>query len=163
MDDKSRVASRRERVFPSKRDRWAVAMMWCIAIFTWGVTLWVLRSTHDPAEKLLTVALGAVTGSSGLYFLVTTRYRITDTHLHMHSGPIHMKLRLDRISSVRPVGGVESTFQGYAMGMSLDVLLIEREDGRFGYRVSPLDQAGFLDCLAERCPRLRRTQDGLQR
>jgi len=45
--------------------------------------------------------------------------------------------------------------------MSLDVVLVERSDGGFGYRISPRDQAAFLACLGDRCPHLRATDQGL--
>ena len=150
-----------QEVFVSKRDAWAQAMMWSIALFCWGSTLWAISTMHNVSEMLFALCIGGFTGAIGLYFMVTTRYRVSETRLHMHSGPIHMKVELAKIRSVRRVGAVASTFQGYAMGMSFDVLLVERSDGGFGYRISPRDQAGFLACLASRCPQLRPTDEGL--
>ena len=86
---------------------------------------------------------------------------MTESELHMHSGPIHMKLPLAKIRAIRPVGAVASSFAGWSMGWSLDVILVERNDEGFGYRITPRDRARFLDCLAGRCPHLRRTSDGL--
>ncbi len=144
----------RQDVFPSAQDRWATIMVWSMALAIWIGTVGVALTMPTSGEALVAWIIGGLSGALGLWFWATTRYRITDTDLHMHSGPIHMRVALSKIRSVHACGGVESTFRGYAMGWSLHVLLVERSDKSFGYRISPRDRAGFMQCLARRVPDL---------
>lgn len=139
-----------ERVFPSKRDRWAGVMFWAIALSLWSTGLWVWLEGGSMAEVVVADLAGFLTGCAVLWFWFTTRYRVTTTSLHLHSGPFHSEIPL------RKIRGVVTSRKGWGMScaLSLTSIQIDVAGSRFGYQISPEDRQGFMRVIAERCGHL---------
>jgi hypothetical protein len=154
----SRDMSSRVAVFPSKRDWWITALMWGIAITVWAGDLRALPQTPPGVERVTAMVAGLLAGLGVLWLWATTGYRVTDSSLHLHSGPLHMELPLGRsvrVSRTRRLRGVN-------VALLRDVLRIELEGSAWAYHVSPLDRPGFVSALAERCGHLAPDGDGLR-
>ncbi len=150
--------SSRVEVFRSKHDWWITAIIWGVAIASLSGTLIVSWQTVPGAERATAVIVGLLSGLAVLWFWLTTRYRLSDTSLHLHSGPFHKELplgRIQRVSRSRRLWGVN-------FALSRDVLLIEVEGSAWAYHVSPEDQRAFVASLDARCFHLEADGDGLR-
>ncbi len=136
-----------ERIFVSKRDRWGAIMFWSIALLGWGIGLWAVFQEAAFENQLMVAGLGFLGGWSVLWFWFTTRYRITATSLHLHSGCFHSQIPLRKIRAV--IASRKGWGMSYAL--SLETLQIDVAGSRFGYQISPEDRAGFMKLIAERC------------
>jgi len=141
-----------ELVFVSKRDRW-------VAVLIWGLVLWVLgtgiaraATAGDLLGRLLLVGISCGVAACVLWFWFTTRYRLTERSLHLHSGPLHREIPFEKIRAVREGGRLLAM----SYGLSLAGLQVEVEGSWLGYQVSPADRSGFMHVLAERCGHLVR-------
>ncbi|TGD79608.1 PH domain-containing protein [Hymenobacter wooponensis] len=84
-----------------------------------------------------------------VYLLVPTRYTLTSQELVIISGPIHKRVPLTSITSIRPTRNPISS-----PALSLDRL--EVRYGKFDLvLISPADKAGFLAALHQLIPALR--------
>ncbi len=148
----------RVEAFRSKRDWWITAIMWGVAIASSAGTLIVSWQTVPGAERSTAVIVGLLSGLAVLWFWLTTRYRISDTSMHLHSGPFHKELplgRIQRVSRSRRLWGIN-------FALSRDVLLIEMSGSAWAYHVSPQDRRGFVETLADRCHHVELDGDGLR-
>lgn len=144
-------------VFYSKRDWWATVLVWGIALATWGAGLILLVGEDAVGHRLLPAAIMFLSGYAAPWFWLTTRYRISATSLHLHSGIFHKELRLSDIQRV----SYTRKGRGMSYAFSQDVLQIDVEGSSLGYRVSPMDRRGFVAALGRRCDHLRAHGEGL--
>ncbi len=144
--------------FPSKRDGWLVVVIWLAAGLLIG-TAW-LQVGADGAAWLRALLVAVQLGAAAfmLWVLYGTVYRIEERHLRVRSGPFRWRIPLDAIVSVAPTRNPLSS-----LALSLDRLRVtHRASNRErGLLISPVDTAGFLAALADRCPQLANTADGL--
>ena len=75
--------------------------MWGIAIVIWMITAVVVSLTPDPVAQFVGALGGFVSGAMGFYFWSTTRYGVTNRHLHLHRGAFYMRIPLVEIKAVR--------------------------------------------------------------
>lgn len=131
--------------FPSVRDGWLVALLWTAAIAMTASAVMVWREPGGPWIALACGLLSPLT----LWILFDTGYRLDDEHLHVRSGPLRFRVRLDEIESVKPTRNPLSS-----PALSLDRLEIRRR-GRWGpVLISPQRRREFLVALADRAPHL---------
>ncbi len=139
-----------EEVFISKRDRWAGVMFWGFAFFAWGFGLWDAFALTAWADRVATAGISILAGCAVLWFWFTTRYRVTSSTLHLHSGPFHSEIPLHKIRAVI----VSRKGWGMSYSLSLKGIQLEVEGSRLGYQFSPRDRSGFMTAIARRCPHL---------
>jgi hypothetical protein len=134
-----------------------------VSIPIWALILCVLVAFPidgaTAAAKLGNVlARLAFAGGMG-WLLYGTGYRITDRKLILRSGPLFLRIALDRIEAVAPCSYWMWT--GIAWGMGTDTLRIDYRGLFRCARITPADKQGFLRALAERCPQLELRNDRL--
>ena len=139
-----------EEVFVSKRDHWAGVMFWGVVLCTWILSVLPVLDATSWKERLGAAGIALAISAGVLWFWFTTRYVVTPSSLHLHSGPFHSEIALHRIRAVIASG------KGWGMSyaLSLRALQIDVEGSRLGYRISPEDRSGFMAALAERCGHL---------
>lgn len=148
-----------EEVFVSKRDRWAAVMFWAITLSAWGGGVLVAFQQVDSTDRLGTLAAGLLTGCSVLWFWFTTRYRVTASSLHLHSGPFHTEIPLRKIRALI----VSRKGWGMSYALSLKAIQIDVDGSKLGYRISPEDRDGFMAAILGRCDQLVREGEDLVR
>ena len=139
-----------EEVFVSKRDRWAGVMFWGIVLCTWTISLLSVLDSMAWMDLLGAAGISLVISGGVLWFWFTTRYLVTPSSLHLHSGPFHSEIPLHRIRAV--VASRKGWGMSYAL--SLRALQIDVEGSRLGYQISPEDRSGFMAAITERCGHL---------
>jgi len=83
-----------------------------------------------------------------VWILFGTRYRLTETHLQIQSGPIIKKILLDDITGIEPVCN-------YQTGLALSRDRFRLRYNRFDtVEISPEDRGRFLKEMAEHAPHL---------
>ena len=141
---------KREEVFVSKRDRWAGVMFWGIVLCTWIFCLLLVPDKMAWMDLLGAAGIALVISGSVLWFWFATRYLVTPSSLHLHSGPFHSEIPLHRIRAV--IASRKGWGMSYAL--SLRALQIDVEGSRLGYQISPEDRSGFMAAITERCGHL---------
>lgn len=140
-------------IFPSKVDRWLLALIAVPLAFSVVATASAFLA-HPPLEAGLVIVL--VVGVEGLLFAFicwtfrSTRYEVTDREVIARSGPFRWRIEIATIESIRP-----SRSPASSPAMSLDRLEIRYGHGRF-LLVSPEDRIRFLDAIVVRAGGLRR-------
>lgn len=138
-----------EKIYPSEKDSWIVALLLLIIVSTVVVMVSVPFSGDPPLvivlEELLLVGMIAFTGS----LWRNTNYTLTDEELLVRAGPIRERIPLATIKSVKPSRALWAS-----AALSLDRLHIRHDGSRFGTYISPADKQTFLRDLAERVPTL---------
>ncbi|MCP3983112.1 MAG: hypothetical protein GY723_01910 [bacterium] len=147
----------RGRVYLSSRAWWASILVWASAALVWALPVFLIADVPEPDWALGILVATFFAGWIGPWFWLTTRYRITETTLHVDSGFFHYELDLGRITEVSE--------QRKSLGMSFAF------DTKFlwvGYPmtfgavlISPQERELFLRELAERCQHLHRVGDEL--
>lgn len=145
--------------FPSRRDRWIVAVIWfSIAVLLVGAG--VMLSAPGPfAARIGIAALMLASGGFSLWVTYGTGYTVNATEIRARSGPFRYRIALADIVSITPSGDPRSS-----PAVSLDRLRIAYRNARGRERallVSPADKAGFLAAIAARCPQLQPSADRL--
>ena len=143
-----------QKIYPSKRDTWIVAILGAIIIFCTAGAIYV---TYQPLsilamlfQELLYVGAVAFTVS----ILRSTYYTLKDDELLVRSGPFRWTIALEEIVSVTPS---RTLLSGAAL--SLDRLIIQHGDSRHGTIISPEDKELFLRDLASRSSKLQFESD----
>ncbi len=150
-DPSKAVYSEGDALFYCKRDTWATLLVWGIAAAA-AASVFLVNDPNDPVASQMGVFIGAfVVGSIGLYFWGTTYYRLTPTHLHLHSGMFRASIPVDTITRIRPARWTA----GLSFAWSLDTLQVETTNSRFGYLIAPDDRAGFEAALRARATQLQ--------
>ena len=150
-DIREAVYSQKDALFYCKRDKWATLMVWGIAAAAGAAMFFVNELSLSAVERMLMWFGAFIIGGIGIYFWGTTYYRLSSTHLHLHSGMFHSSIPLVTIVSIKG----RRWSAGISYAWSLDTLQIESTQSRFGYLVSPDDPAGFVASLRGRTPSLR--------
>jgi len=135
--------------FRSKADRWLVLLL--LAVSCLMVALGVLVLMNDSSDTITKVIFSLVTATSIpflLWIFFGTRYRFTDTHLLVRSGPFHKDLLLESIIAVEPIRSFQSCH-----ALSRDRFLI-KYDTLATVMISPEDRGRFLQEMESRVPHL---------
>lgn len=144
-------------VFTSKRDKRAAALVWGIAFLLWLFSFSIIASAGPFIERLIGAGTAFLLGLIGPWLWFTTKYRITETSLHLQSGAFHKELKFHEIRRVTD----DVPVRGWSFAFSRDTLHIEAEGSPRGYQISPLDRKGFMEALAKRCVHLKSSGDEL--
>lgn len=139
-----------ELLFVSKRDLWVAVLFWGLVLGTLGMGLWSAAQVGDLMERLFLLGTAFGVAAFVLWFWFTTRYRLTERSLHLHSGPLHVEIPLERIRGVKDGGRLVAM----SYGLSLAGMQIEVEGAALGYQISPADRSAFLRAMDERCGHL---------
>lgn len=144
-------------VFKSRRGHWATIFVWStvflLSLFSYGIIV----SKGPAGERIIGASITLIIGLIAPWFWFTTRYRISETSLHLQSGMLHKELKLLDIRRVTYKGDGS----GYNFAFSPDTLHIEVEGSNRGYKVSPLERRGFMAALGRRCAHLVTEGDDL--
>jgi hypothetical protein len=143
--------------FPSKRDRWLVAVIWISELF--GLAVCGVAAMAVPpgqTSSLLALAFASLFLGFGPWVLYGTGYRMGAEELRIQAGPFRWRVPFAAIDRVEPSNNPLSS-----PACSLDRLLIVY--GGKQIMVSPERRAEFLEQLALRCPWLRRQGERLAR
>jgi hypothetical protein len=138
------------RVFISGHAWWASVMVWGSAALVWTVPLFVLTEPFDPTQYGLKLVGCYILGWVTPWFWLTTRYRITDTHLLVYSGAFSKSLELRRITEV------SRTRKGMGISFAFDtkILWVGYPTKTGGVLISPEERFLFVLELAKVCPHL---------
>lgn len=131
----------RPLIFKSRIDAWFVLVLVAADV---AVVVSLVAARQTPAlwpVHLVTIALGI---GLPLWLLISTRYEIGDTDLHIVSGPVRARIPLRDITGVEPTRSVLAS-----PALSLDRLRISY--GTYGsVMISPKDKDGFVRELTAR-------------
>jgi hypothetical protein len=144
-------------VFPSKVDRWIVALM----IVPLGISAVVMGSALRANPPLPAVFLMVGIEILVLALIVgtvrSTRYEVTDREVIVRSPPFRWRIEIESIESIRP-----SRSPASSPALSLDRLEIRYGGGRI-LLVSPKDREGFLAAVVARSRHLHRAGEHVRR
>jgi hypothetical protein len=139
-----------DQVFPSGVAAWVAVMIWGICLAMWGTGLWILIDAGPTLEGFVAAGLCLLIGAAPLSFLYRTRYTITRRELIIQSGALRKRIPLDQIGNVS-----SKLTPGVNFAMSREnILQVNVQGSRLGYRISPMDRGGFIRALAQACPHL---------
>ena len=143
-------------VFPSKVDRWLLAVLWFTAVSPLGPWISALQAGDREIIVLSSFALLLVWGILwGLAWPVV--YTVGEEHLEIRYGRVRKKVLFSDIRSITPTRSLISS-----PALSLDRLRIETVSGTSPL-ISPLDKPGFLAAIAERTEHLVLQGDRLEK
>lgn len=128
-------------VFPSKRDRWLVAVLIGSALLALVAAAVLLVR---PSWTGWLLAAWLLLSMVVMVSVLRTEYRVGAGRLVVQSGPFRSTIPLDEIVSVEPAWSLVA-----APALSRDRLLILTARGR-ACMVSPQDRDGFLRALGTR-------------
>lgn len=144
-------------IFPSKIDRWIVALM----IVPFGISAVVVGSVLRENPPLPAVLLMVGIEVAVLVLIVgmlrSTRYEVTGREVIAYSTPFRWRIEIESIESIRP-----SRSPASSPAMSLDRLEIRYGGGRT-LLVSPEDREGFLSAVVARSRHLHRAGEHVRR
>lgn len=143
-------------MFGSKRDAWIVAMIWGGAILSVVGGAAQLSSDASVAVRISMFTGLVAAAAFMLWVLYTTRYLFTEDSLLIECGPFRYRVPLDEIVSVRPSRNPLSS-----PACSLDRLMIKWGSRGRRILISPDKKKEFLQILADRCPQLEPSGEGL--
>jgi hypothetical protein len=143
-------------IFGSKRDAWIVAMIWGGAILSVIGGAAQLSSDATVAVRISMFTGLVAAAAFMLWVLYTTRYLFIENILLIQCGPFRYRVPLDKIASVQPSRNPLSS-----PACSLDRLLIKWGSRGRRILISPDDKKEFLRALADRCPQLGPSGEGL--
>ncbi len=144
-------------VFPSRIDRWIVALMIVPFAISAGVVGSALRENPPVAAVLLMVGIEVLVLVLIVGMLRSTRYEVTSHDVIVRSTPFRWRIEIESIESIRP-----SRSPASSPAMSLDRLEIRYGGGRT-LLVSPEDREGFLSAVVARCRHLQRAGEHVRR
>jgi hypothetical protein len=165
-------------IFPSKIDWWLGAILALVGLgMSGGGFYGVAYSLLQPGAPLVGAVVGFLPTFLGLlvlWQLLATRYEITSTKLILRSGPFRWTVALHQIMEVYPTWDPPEDAPGYSLvdhfranhpALSLDRLRVNyrSKGGDYFYLISPRDQAGFLQELAQADPDLLVSGDRIVR
>ena len=135
--------------FRSRIDPWMAWVLLGTCVLMLGACLLTLA---DDSTGLFSTGMAVITTiiilPGLIWILVGTRYRLTDTHLLIRSGPFKTDIRLNDIFTIEPTHSILS-----GPALSRDRFLI-RYDGFATVMISPQDRGAFLQEIAVRAPHL---------
>lgn len=126
-----------EAIHSSKIDTWLAALLVVTAVALLGLTVHMMRSKGVVG---LLLVLPALLGAIGLpiWLVMSTRYTLTASELHIRSGPVSITVPIADIHSITPTSNPLSS-----PALSLDRLLIEYGNGK-QVMISPEDKQQFI-------------------
>ena len=148
------VATATEKIHPSKRDTWLMAVLVIAGLSSLSAALVV--PPGEPSSGLALFSLLAAVDAFVLWIFVRTFYVVTGTDLLVRSGPFRWTIPLNDILQVHPTSNPLSS-----PALSLDRLEIHHARGEL--MVSPEDKRAFLEDLVARTPGLVLRGDGAVR
>jgi hypothetical protein len=144
-------------IFPSRIDRWLVALIAVPLAVSVGASVSALLA-HPPFEAiLLIVGIQVLVLGFISWTFRSTRYEVTDREVIARSGPFRWRIEIDSIESIQPSRNPLSS-----PAMSLDRLEIRYANGR-RLLISPEDRIGFLEAIVTRAGGLRRVGEQVSR
>jgi Bacterial PH domain len=144
-------------IFPSKIDRWLLALVAVPLAISLGATVSALLA-HPPLEAiLLIVGIEVLLFGFIAWTFRSTRYEMTGREVIARSGPFRWRIEIAAIESIRPSRNPLSS-----PALSLDRMEIRYANGR-RLLVSPEDRIGFLEAIVARSSGLRRIGEELRR
>jgi hypothetical protein len=151
-------------IYPSKTDWWLAVILALVGLGLSGAGVVALVMPWvQPGMPALGALVGLIPLGLGLlvlWQLLSTGYEITPDDLVMRSGPFQWRIRLDQIIEVYPTRNppphapslsLVDHFRGNHPALSLDRLRVNcrGKDRIKFYLISPQDQSGFLQELAQ--------------
>ena len=125
--------------FRSKIDLWLVAVL----ILASATPLFVARSANSDGNPWQPhVVIAVLMAAFSLWLLLSTKYTVKDSVVHVQSGPFSWKFAARGITSVMPSRSVIS-----GPALSLHRLRIVYDGGKKSILISPLDPDGFIKAV----------------
>lgn len=141
------------RKHASRRDRWAVVMVWGIVLIPIGI--WFGMLAEQEPEAWTVGWMIATIGGGVLWLMYGTSYQIAHRHLKIRCGPFWWTLPIRQIDEVGPS---RSLMSGISVGWSLRFLRVQVRGGS-DWKITPEDDEAFLDDLVQADPGLQREGD----
>ena len=135
--------------FPSKRDRWIVAVVWLSVLAELAAGVFVWFAPGDLPVRILLTGILLASAMFSLHLLYSTAYDVSQETLTVRCSVFKWKVPLIQISSITPS---RSLFSGPAL--SLDRLAVNYADARVPLLISPEERSKFLREIEKRCPQL---------
>ncbi len=158
IDQASQNVDLPAKVYPSKRDRWLVGVLWFVIVFSIASMLFVFYTVTSIVSILAQVALFLVIVAFCLSVLRNTYYVLEGDHLLIRSGWFRWRTKFVDIEEVTPSRKAWSS-----AALSMDRLYVRHRTLRSSSYISPEDKAGFLSDLAARSPDLVQMGDKVVR
>lgn len=154
-------------IYPSKKDWWVVLLYLPITLMViglGGLILYLAVLQNGPTVLLVGGFVPILVGGLLLWFYLGIGCEISPPHLIIHCGPLRWPIPLDRIAEIRRKQGFSPEL-GWNFALSRDRLFItyRKANGQpalMGVAVSPEDQEGFLQELAEAAPAVNVSTEG---
>ncbi len=138
------------KVYPSKRDRWIVWVLWISVLVLLFVAAYGLLRSGYRTSILIVAGLCVLSVWMTLATLYGTNYVLTSDRLVARSWLFRWRVDLGAITEVSPT---RSSLSGPAL--SLDRLHIRCGGPSRGLLISPVDKQAFLEDLVTRTPHLK--------
>ncbi len=136
--------------FKSRRGPWITVFIWSSALLIWLFSYGIIITEGPISERLFGASITFIIGLVAPWFWFTTRYRVSETTIHLQCGMLQKELKLQDIQRITFKGDGS----GYSFALSRDSIHIAIEGSARGYKISPLDVMGFMAAIGRRCPHL---------
>jgi Bacterial PH domain len=144
-------------IFPSKIDRWIVALMILPIAISAVVVVSALRANPPLPALVLLVGIDVLVLALITATVRSTRYEVNDREVIVRSPPFRWRIEIESIESIRPSRSPVSS-----PALSLDRLEI-RYSGNRRMLISPRDREGFLAVVVTRSRHLHRAGEHVRR
>jgi hypothetical protein len=137
------------KVYPSKRDRWIVGLLWLVIVFCVASMTYVFYTVTSIAAIIAQQSLFLLLVAFCLSILRNTYYVLEDDHLLIRSGWFRWRTPFVDILEVTPSRKIWSS-----AALSMDRLYVRHRKLPSSSYISPEDKDGFLRDLASRSTHL---------
>lgn len=137
------------KIYPSKRDRWIVGLLWLIIAFCVASMVYIFYTVTSIAIIIAQQSLFLLLVAFCLSILRNTYYVLESEHLLIRSGWFRWRTRYSDIEEVRPSRKIWSS-----AALSMDRLYVRHRRARSSSYISPVNKEGFMRDLASRSPDL---------
>jgi membrane protein YdbS with pleckstrin-like domain len=149
VDSTDSVEQYPAKVYPSKRDRWIVGLLWLIIAFCVASMVYIFYTVTSIAVIIAQESLFLVLDAFCLSILRNTYYVLEDDYLLIRSGWFRWRTPFIDILEVTPSRKIWSS-----AALSMDRLYVRHRKLPSSSYISPEDKEGFLRDLASRSNQL---------
>lgn len=144
-DSTGSVEQHPARVYPSRRDRWIVGLLWLIIAFCVASMVYIFYTVTSIAIIIAQESLFLILVAFCLSILRNTYYVLENDHLLIRSGWFRWRTPFVDIVEVTPSRKIWSS-----AALSMDRLYVRHRKLTSSSYISPEDKEGFLQDLASR-------------
>lgn len=137
------------KVYPSKRDKWIVGLLWLIIVICVASAVYLFYTDISVVALIVQESIFLILVTFCLSILRNTYYVLKDDHLFIRSGWFRWRTPYEEIEEVRPTRKMWSS-----AALSMDRLYIRHRRAHLSSFISPQDKEAFMRDLASRSPDL---------